>query len=591
MLNQSWIPTPLIKQEERPAIPIIEKGPTTRFRSLLVGLQLAGLGFKFLYLKIAGRLNAKRTGQLTADFCQKMGVLWIKLGQLFSMRSDILPKELCDQLAKLQDRVEGFPPQLARKILRRELGAPLEEIFSEFDDLPCAAASIAQVHRAKLKKEGVWVAIKIRRPRIDRVFKKDMALISFLVKIFTKFHFVQHVRWDDLLWELKQVLTEELDYYYEASNQERLRQSLADHDIYVPKIYRHYCTQQILVMEYIDAVSMADYLYISRTDPGRIERWLEENDIDTKKVARHLLHSYLQQILEDNLFHADLHPGNILLLRENRIALLDFGSAGTSELDLLRKYDAFLMALSHGLYAKAVDNFLMIPPGLPPGDLTEVRETLQWGLHSWGNRCQIKELSYKEKSPSYVFDFMTRNMTKRGISINWSFFKLVRGWGTMDTSLRELNPDADALFLTRMYSRERKKREFKDVLVNMPSNLIRLQNLLDYPVDASERALYKGTAIRRMAQVFEGASTRISRLFATGFGIAAAFNCLVTLLIMFVVIVQHTSLIRISSDYFFGRILSQLPVLDIQMWAVLFIFAIRSWISASQLVSRFRKQD
>lgn len=591
MLNKTWIPTPLIKESERGTIPIVDKLPVTKFRSLLVCIHLAELAFNFLYLKITRRLDAKKIGQLTADFCQKMGVLWIKLGQLFSMRSDILPKELCDQLAKLQDRVEGFSPQLARKILRQELGASLEDIFCEFDILPCAAASIAQVHRAKLKKENVWVAIKIRRPGIDQVFKKDMALISSLAGILDKSSFIRHIRWGDLIWELRQVLTEELDYYYEASNQDRLRQSLTHHDIYVPKIYRDYCTRQILVMEYIDAVSMADYLYISRTDPDRIEKWLEENEIDAEKIARHLLHSFLQQILEDNLFHADLHPGNILLLRENHIALLDFGSIGSNERDLLRKYDAFLTALSHGLYAKAVDNFLMIPPELPPGDLTPVKETLQWGLHAWGTRTQIKELPYNEKSPSFIFDFMTRTMTKNGISINWSFFKLVRGWGTMDTSLKELNPDSDSLYETRMYNRNRRKREFKDVLLQIPSQSIRLQNLLDLPIEASERALYKGAAIRRMAQVFEGTSTRVSRLLAAGFGLTTIFNFLAALLIMYIAAIQHTSLFKISSNGVVGGILSQIPVLDIQVWIIFFVFALRGWLSVFRLSRRFREID
>ena len=591
MLNKTWIPTPLIKDHERPKIPIVEKPPVIKFRSFQVGFNLAGLLFKILFLKMSGRLDAGKAGRLVADFCQHKGVLWIKLGQLFSMRSDILPEAFCDQLAKLQDHVVGFPPQLARKILRQELGVPLEEVFSEFDNLPCAAASIAQVHRAKLKKEQVWVAIKIRRPGVDQIFKKDMALINFLVRTMIRFSLVRHVRWDDFIWELKQVLTEELDYYYEASNQERMREKLEAHDIYVPKVFRQYCTQRILVMEFIEAVSMADYLYISGTDPGRIGDWLKENKIDKEKVARQLLFSYLRQLLEDNLFHADMHPGNIFLLRDSKIALLDFGSVGSNERDLLRKYDAFLMALSCGLYAKAIDCFLMIPPELPTSDLTPVRQALQWGLHSWGTRCQIEELPYKEKSPSFIFDFMTQTMAKKGIAINWSFFKLIRGWGTVDTSLRELNPGSDALYLTREYSRERKKREFKDVLFQMPLNLIRLQNLLDYPAEVSERALYTGAAVRRMAQVFESTSGRISRLLATGFSLVAKFNLLAILFVLFLVSQQHTALFKLSSGNVLGGFLLNLPVLDIQVWAIIFVFVMRSWLSASRLTKRLRKND
>lgn len=586
-----WIPTPLIKESERPAIPIVDKAPVLKFRSLLIGFNLARLGLKCLFLKITGRLDPKIIGQLLSDFFQKLGVLWIKVGQLFSMRSDILPKALCDQLAKLQDRVEGFPPSLAEEMLRKELDVPIEDIFSEFDSVPFAAASIAQVHRAKLKKENIWVAIKIRRPEIDQVFRKDMKFMGFFIRIIIMSSFFRHIRWDDLLWELNQVLTEELDYFYEASNQERLRQTLSAHDVYVPKVFRAYCTQRILVMEFITAVSMTDYLYILRSEPDRIKKWLRDNGIDETKVARRLMHSFLRQILEDNLFHADLHPGNIFLLRDNRIALLDFGSIGSIEKDMLRKYDAFLMALSQGLYAKAVDNFLMIPPELPSGNITQVQKNLEWGLHSWGTRCQIKELPYKEKSPTFVFDFMTRVMTKNGIAINWSLFKLLRGWGTMDTSLRELNPAADTLYLTRLYSRERKKREFMEVLTELPRSFIELQNLLDYPVEASERALYKGAAVRRMAQVFEGASTRVSKLLATGFGLISKIWVLLSVLIVILGIFQHTSFFSFTSEKAVGAFLNQFPALDIQIWGIFLLFSLRSWLSSSHLYRRLQEND
>jgi ubiquinone biosynthesis protein len=581
----------LIEEHERPEIPIVDEAPVARMRGLHVGLNLTKLLFKIFFLKVSGRLSTEKMGQLVADFCEHMGVLWIKLGQLFSMRSDILPKPMCDQLAKLQDHVVGFPPQVAKKILDQELGRDLDDIFSEFHDIPWAAASIAQIHRAKLRKENVWVAVKIRRPGVDRVFLKDMGLINFLVGIMTKLSLIHHVRWDDFIWELKQVLTEELDYYYEASNQERMREKLDHHDIYAPKVFKEYCTQRVLVMEFIDAVSMADYLYVSRTDPGRIENWLEENDIDKDKVAKQLIHSYLRQLLEDNLFHADMHPGNIFLLRESKIALLDFGSIGSNERDMLRRYDAFLMDLSRGLYAKAIDSFLMIPPDLPSDGLTQVKEVLQRGLHSWGTRCEIKELPYREKSPSFIFDFMTRTMTQNGIAINWAFFKLIRGWGTMDTSLRELNPRSDPLYLTREYSRERKKREFVEVLFQIPRNLIRLQNLLDYPEEASERALYTGSTVRRMAQVFESTSSRVSSLLATAFSIFAKINLLATLLILFLVSQQHTALFRLSSESALGGFLLQLPLLDIQVWLLIFVFVIHSWSSASRLARRLRKND
>jgi len=591
MLDQKWNPTPLLKESERPSIPIVEGEMKMSFRRLRVFLRLLGMLIKFLHLKIMGRLDARVIGQIFGDFCQEMGVLWVKVGQLLSMRSDLFPPELCAELARLQDRVEGFSPRLVKEILEHELGGPLEMFFNHFEMQPCAAASIAQVHKAFLKKEKKWVAIKVRRPEIDQVFEKDMGLIRRLFLLLHRFSIMNYMRWPDMLWELEQVFNEELDYHYEISNQQRLRKSLSNHRIYVPKVFDRYCTRQVLVMEFIEAVTMTDYLRVWKTDPDRVNQWLEENDIDAEVVGRRLFHSYLRQVLEDNLFHADLHPGNIFLLRENRLALLDFGSVGSSEGDLLRKYDVYLDALSTGQYAKAIDVFLLIMPDLPSTHLVPVKEELQRRLHAWDSRCRVKELPYKEKSTNMVFDEMMKVMARFGVTINWAFFKVLRGWTTMDTSLRELMPDADLARLTQAYNRQRRKREFRKVVRQLPGDLLKLQNLIDYPREFSEMAIYRGAAVRRLAQVFEGTATRVSRLAATAFEIGSAFFFLFAFIFGFIFLDQHTSMIGFQPGHPVKEVLNIFPVLDPQVWLLLILFVINGCISLAKLARRFRQQD
>ena len=178
----------------------------TTLRPVRGVFRLLSLFLKLIFLKILGRLDASTTGRLIGDFCQRMGGLWVKVGQLLSMRSDLFPPELCAELARLQYRVEGFSPQLA--------------------------------------KEKTWVAIKVRRPGIDRVFAQDLALIRRLFLLFHRFSIMMFMRWPDMLWEMEQVFNEELDYRYEISNQQRLRQSLENHRIYVPKVFQRYCMRQ-----------------------------------------------------------------------------------------------------------------------------------------------------------------------------------------------------------------------------------------------------------------------------------------------------------------------------------------------------------
>lgn len=589
MLEQNLVPSQLLKPEEHFPIPIAEQKRVNGFRGLLVSYRLTLLVFKFLGLKLIGRLDAATVGKRLGAFCQQNGILWIKVGQVLSMRSDIFPRELCTAMARLQEKAEGFSTRLVKSIIRQELGGPLEEFFSVFDENPCAAASIAQVHKARLKKEKAWVAIKVRRPGIDRVFRSDMMFISRLFRFLGRFSIMAFMRWDDMLLELEQVLSEELDYRYELSNQERLKESLKPHGIYVPEMYPQYCGRDILVMEFIDAVSMADYLMVEKKDPQRIKRWLEKNKIDRAEVVQTLFHSYLRQILEDNLFHADLHPGNIFLLKNSQVALLDFGSIGSTEGDMRRKYDMYLESLVNGEYAKAIDVFFLIMPDLPTERVVPAKEEIQRILHAWGVRCDVQELPYKEKSASFIFDTMTRIMAKHKVHINWAFFKVIRGWTTMDTSIRELNPQANLIKSTRTYMVERRKREFKQILYELPRDLLKIQNLIDYPKESLEMAIYRGAMVRRMAQVFDTTTSRVSRLVAKLFGLGSAIFFLLSIGIGLTFLLQHSSLFSPLGGV--ARILGKIPPIDIQIWFILLIFSIRSWRWLAFLSRRFAKQD
>ncbi|MCP5107517.1 MAG: AarF/ABC1/UbiB kinase family protein [bacterium] len=591
MLDKKRIPTPLIKPSERPAIPIVTGEIKTSFRRFRIGLRLLGMFLKFFYFVLIRRLDARVIGRMFGDFCQKTGVLWVKLGQLLSMRSDLFPTELCEELARLQDRVEGFSPQLVKEILEIELGGPLEKFFSRFEMVPCAAASIAQVHRAFLADEKTWVAIKVRRPEVDRVFTLDLGMIRGLLLLLHRFSIMSYMRWPDMLWEMEQVFQEELDYRYEISNQYRLRKTLAHHDIYVPMVFERYCTRKVLVMEYIEGVSMTDFLRTWKSDPARIKQWTAENGIDVDKVGKQLFQSYLRQVLEDNLFHADLHPGNILLLRDNRVVLLDFGSMGSNEGDLQRKYDVFLQALSSGQYAKAIDVFLLIMPDVPSAQLAPAKEEMQRRLHSWDSRCRVKELPYKVKSTNMVFDEMMKVMGKYGVKINWAFFKVLRGWTTLDTSLRELIPGADLPRLMQTYIQGRGSREFKKVIRKLPGDLLKLQNLIDYPREFSEMAIYRGAGVRRLAQVFEGTATRVSRLVATGFEMGSAFFFFLSVVFGFIFFDQHVSGFDFPAGHVVREVLDIFPVLDPQVWLLVVLFTVNGFLSLAQLARRFRKQE
>ncbi len=592
MLNPKLIPTPLLAPEERPRIDIVDTPPRVRLRAVFVLTRLAGLAWRLAALKWSGRLSGRRMGATVGRFCRKMGVLWIKVAQLLSMRSDAFPRDFCDELAKLQDRADGFPPERAIAALERELGAPVHEIFSFFEKEPFAAASIAQVHKAKLRKEGDWTAVKIRRPEVEVVFARDLALIRFLIRVMIRLSIYPQMRWRDMLWEIESALTEELDYRYEMSRQKRLRRTLRGHGIFAPRVFSAYSTAKVLTMEFVEGVYMSDYLSVMRRDPARLAQWLAENDIDPERVGRSLLFSYLRQMLEDRLFHADLHPGNLVLLRDSRLAFIDFGSAGTVEGDFLRKYDAYLRALATGEYAKAVDIFLLIAPRVPKANVASAKEDLIRRLQFWGSRCRVDALPYDQKSASSIGDEMSKTLTKYGMDVIWSFLLILRGWATMDASLRALIPHANLPDLVQRYVRQRRRRARKRLLRHAPADLFAVERLIDYPKKRYEENLYRGEVVRRVAQAFEGAASKASRLAASAFGLGSA-ACLA---------VAGYGAAAAARQYYGASLgwtdgnavnlwLTNLPSPDWQVWALSFLFVGRAFQLLAGLRARFLEKE
>ncbi len=590
MLDKKRIPSPLLMQDETEPVRIQEE-PLGRFRRTIGMVRIFGMLLYFLLLKLIGRLDARQIGITLKQFCQKMGVLWIKLGQLLSMRADLFPPELCSELAALQHKAIGFPPEQAIRTISRELSAPLDSLFSQFEKIPCAAASTAQVHRAKLKKEQVWVAIKVRRPNIDKIFQQDMRIMNRLFKFMDRFSILPYMRWMDMLWEMEQVFTEELDYRYEISNQQRLKKNLERDKVYVPDVYESYCSREVMVMEYIEAVGMVDYLKILKENPNRLEEWRKTNGIIPAKIGQNLLNAYLRQVLEDNLFHADLHPGNIYLLKNNHFVLLDFGSVGSCENDMLRKYDAYLYAISTEQYSKAIDFILMMMPEIPVTTLVPMKEDLLAGLHAWNSRCRVPELPYKLKSVNTIFDEMTKALAKYGVSINWSFFKILRGWITMDTSLRELMPEANLTILMKKYMEKRKKRELGQMIRELPGDMLHMQDLIDLPMAFFEESTYKGASVRRMAQVFEGTASRFSNLMVKifNFGSALCFFC--TILFICCTLYQHTGMFQSMSIPIIRDLMAIIPRLDIQVWGLSMLISLHLSLSFSKLGRRFKMQQ
>ncbi len=249
---------------------------------------------------------------------EELGPSFIKFGQILSTRGDLIPPDLVEELKKLQDEVRPFPEEEAMELIENELGRPIEEIFSEFSSTPIASASIAQVYKATTT-EGEQLALKLQRPGIRRIIDTDLEIMSQLAAALEK-HVsdLSNANLVNIVREFDISIHKELSFSTEASNIERFGNNMRkDPTIYVPVCYRKLSTGKLLAMEYIEGVKITDV------------EGLREMEFDPKLIAQRGIDLELKQIFEYGFFHADPHPGNILVLPGNVICFLDFGMMGT----------------------------------------------------------------------------------------------------------------------------------------------------------------------------------------------------------------------------------------------------------------------
>ena len=304
---------------------------------LLSSLQRPGLRHLIRIVSIGRDLSAPR-GERLRMALESLGPIFVKFGQVLSTRRDLLPADLADQLARLQDRVPPFESALAVGIIEKSFGRPLDQIFASFERVPVASASIAQVHFATLPG-GREVAVKVLRPGMLGVIEKDLALMHMMAG------WVERLSADgkrlkprEVVAEFDTYLHDELDLLREASNAAQLRRNMQGMNlVLIPEMVWDYCTPDVLVMERMKGVPI-----------NQVQR-LREAGVDIKKLARDGVTIFFTQVFRDGFFHADMHPGNIQVSLEpdtfGRYISLDFGIVGTlTEVDkeyLAQNFTAF----------------------------------------------------------------------------------------------------------------------------------------------------------------------------------------------------------------------------------------------------------
>ncbi|XGV96241.1 MAG: ABC1 kinase family protein [Leptolyngbya sp. BL-A-14] len=367
--------------------------------------------------------HRNRRAQWLVGTLLDLGPTFIKIGQALSTRGDLLPPEYIQALCQLQDRVPPFDADDAIAIIESELGSPLYVLYKDFDPVPIAAASLGQVHKARLHT-GEDVVIKVQRPGLDTLFDLDFRVLRRLLRFCKRYiPGAKEYDLDALYEEFAQVLYQEIDYVQEAINADRFRHNFRDHDrIVAPKVYPKYTTKKVLTMDYVPGIKIND------------RQSLEAIGINVKEVNQLGICSYLKQLLQDGFFQADPHPGNMAVSPDGCLIFYDFGMmAEVKSIDKDQMVRTFFAVLR-----KDTDQVIhtLTTMGLiePVSDMTPIRRVMGFVLERFTEKpIALQEFSQVRQEVSALF-------AQQPFRLPAKMTFILKALTTLDGVARDLDP-------------------------------------------------------------------------------------------------------------------------------------------------------
>ena len=403
------------------------------------------------YLRGRGRRGEDAAGGRAAlalslrQALEEGGVTFVKLGQLMSTRRDLLPEEFITELTRLQDRAEPAPWEQVEEVITQSLGAPAEQVFTELQPEPAAAASIAQVHKARLRcadGSDAEVAVKVQRPRIRSTVEQDLDILLRLADTLEdRARWARAVGTAGVARGFAAAMREELDFRVEARNmaavaatwQDQQRAVSGSIPVVLPAVHEQLCTEHVLVIEWLDGVNLRE--------AGPL---IDDRGLDRAELTRALLRSMVYQITEGGVFHADPHPGNVLLLTDGRLALLDFGSVGRLDAQQRSALLNLLLAVGRGDPAALRDALLEL--------VTRTDEIDEWQLERALGRFVARHLVGTSQPTAEMFTDLFRLASQFELAIPPEIATVLRALATLEGTLSLLTPGIDIAAEARQYA-------------------------------------------------------------------------------------------------------------------------------------------
>lgn len=371
------------------------------------------------------RDNGTASPEQLANDLEAMGPTFVKLGQILSSRPDLLPEAYLKALSRLQDKVKPFAFEEVEQTIVQELGVRLSKAFAEFEREPVAAASLGQVHKARLR-DGRAVVVKVQRPGIRQQIIDELQVLDEIAAMLEHTKSGKRYQVQKIFDEFRKTLVNELDYQKEAGNMSQLGQNLKEFpNIRVPQPINGYTTRSVLTMEYVSGRKITDITPLARLD------------INGEALAEELFRAYLKQVLVDGLFHADPHPGNVFLTDDSKVALLDLGMVGRTTAQLQDHLVKMLMAISEGKSEVACDIAIQISQ--PTDEFNETEFRRQTGTLI----AEQKDNRLKQLDVGKVVLAMTRIAGDNGLYVPTELTMLGKTLLQLDEIGKTLDPDFD----------------------------------------------------------------------------------------------------------------------------------------------------
>ncbi len=383
------------------------------------------------------KLAARRRSQaiwIRESFLE-LGPTFIKLGQLFSTRADLFPAEYVEELSKLQDRVPAFPYEQVEEIVTVDFGKPISKLFASFDPTPLAAASLGQVHKAKLHS-GEEVVVKAQRPGLKQLFTIDLAILRQIARYFQNHpQWGKNRDWMGIYEECCRILWEEIDYLKEGRNADTFRRNFRGEDwVCVPRVYWKYASPRVLTLEYLPGIKISHY------------EALEAAGLDRKILARLGAKAYLQQILNGGFFHADPHPGNIAVNTEGALIFYDFGMMGQIESNIREGLMDTLVGIAQKNSEMVVNSLINLGALVPTGDMTSVRRSIQFMLDNFMDK------PFEEQSVDAISEDLYEIAYGQPFRFPATFTFVMRAFSTLEGVGKGLDPEFNFMEVAQPYA-------------------------------------------------------------------------------------------------------------------------------------------